>query len=96
MKTPKTRTTRDPSRRRAGAAGLALMADPTPGVSDGANSRPLNDTVAETGPGIPDDAVLEGQVGPGELAEGADAAVERLKQAGWTGEAVDDSEAHPS
>ena len=34
------------------------MADPSQpsGVADGANSRPLDDTVAQTGPGIPDDA----------------------------------------
>ena len=31
------------------------------GISDGTNSRPLNDTVAQTGPGIPDDALLEGE-----------------------------------
>ena len=26
------------------------------GIGDGPNSRPLDDTVAQTGPGIPDDA----------------------------------------
>lgn len=26
------------------------------GISNGPNSRPLDDTVAQTGPGIPDDA----------------------------------------
>ncbi len=31
------------------------------GISNGANSRPLNDTVAQTGPGIPDDALLPGE-----------------------------------
>ena len=27
----------------------------------GTNSRPLNDTIAQTGPGIPDDALLPGE-----------------------------------
>ena len=31
------------------------------GISNGTNSRPLNDTVAQTGPGIPDDALLPGE-----------------------------------
>jgi hypothetical protein len=30
------------------------------GGSDGPNSRPLNDTVAQSGPGIPDDAASDG------------------------------------
>jgi len=30
------------------------------GIDTGANSRPLNDTVAQSGPGIPDDAASEG------------------------------------
>lgn len=34
------------------------MADPAErsGISNGPNSRPLDDTLAQTGPGIPDDA----------------------------------------
>ncbi|HEX8388707.1 MAG TPA: hypothetical protein VF636_06795 [Sphingomonas sp.] len=31
------------------------------GISNGTNSRPLDDTVAQTGPGIPDDALLPGE-----------------------------------
>ncbi|MBW3617278.1 MAG: hypothetical protein KY446_05920 [Proteobacteria bacterium] len=31
------------------------------GISNGTNSRSLNDTVAQTGPGIPDDALLPGE-----------------------------------
>ena len=31
-----------------------------PGISNGTNARPLNDTIAQTGPGIPDDAASEG------------------------------------
>ncbi len=30
------------------------------GTSNGANSRPLDDTLAQTGPGIPDDAASPG------------------------------------
>ncbi len=77
---------------------------PDRGSSTGPNSRPLGDTVGETGPGIPDDAVLEGELGPGELGEGADAMVEALERSGWapvagpdtTPEAEAESEAHPS
>ena len=35
------------------------MADDT--QSNGTNSRPLNDTIAGTGPGIPDDALAPGE-----------------------------------
>ena len=66
------------------------------GISNGPNSRPLDDTVAETGPGIADDAVLEGELAPGDLGADADAQVERLRRSGWTKETVDESEAHPS
>lgn len=46
------------------------------GISNGPNSRPLDDTVAQTGPGIPDDALLEGE----EIAPPIDdAVVERLR-----------------
>jgi hypothetical protein len=30
-------------------------------ISTGPNDRPLNETIAETGPGIPDEALLPGQ-----------------------------------
>ena len=74
------------------------------GISTGPNSRPLDDTVGETGPGIPDDAVMDGELGPGEIGEGADQAVEALERSGWappskadpTSEAEAESEAHPS
>lgn len=78
------------------------MAD-TRGVSTGPNSRPLNDTVGETGPGIPDDAVLDGELAPGEIGAGADEAVEALEKSGWAPSEVDreaeaeaESEAHPT
>ena len=46
------------------------------GISNGSNSRPLDDTVAQTGPGIPDDALLEGE----EIAPAVDdATVERVR-----------------
>ncbi len=74
------------------------------GISTGPNSRPLDDTVGETGPGIPDDAVMDGELGPGEIGDGADQAVEALERSGWapspkadpTAEAEAESEAHPS
>lgn len=31
------------------------------GINTGPNSRPLNDTIAGTGPGIPDDALAPGE-----------------------------------
>ena len=47
------------------------------GISNGTNSRPLDDTVAQTGPGIPDDALLEGE----EIAPAVDdAVVERVRE----------------
>jgi hypothetical protein len=47
------------------------------GISTGTNSRPLNDTVAQTGPGIPDDALLPGE----EVAPPVDdAVVERVRE----------------
>ena len=33
----------------------------TDGINTGPNSRPLNDTIAGTGPGIPDDALAPGE-----------------------------------
>lgn len=70
------------------------------GVSDGVNSRPLDDTLAETGPGLSDDAVLDGELAPGELDEGSDAAVAKLKREGWApadgGSPEEETEAHPS
>jgi hypothetical protein len=47
------------------------------GISTGTNSRPLNRTVAQTGPGIPDDALLPGE----EVAPPVDdAMVERVRE----------------
>ena len=69
------------------------------GISNGPNSRPLNETVAETGPGIPDEAVMAGELDPADLGADADRQVEALREKGWTGERrgdADDSEAHPS
>jgi hypothetical protein len=36
------------------------------GINTGLNSHPLNDTVAGTGPGIADDALMPGEDGPPE------------------------------
>lgn len=38
------------------------MPDTTP-ISNGPNARPLNDTIASTGPGIADDALAPGEEG---------------------------------
>ena len=69
-------------------------------MTDGQNGRPLNDTVAETGPGLSDDAVMEGELAPGELDRGADAALESLRRKGWAPQtaesAEEETEAHPS
>jgi hypothetical protein len=47
------------------------------GISNSMHSRPLNDTVAQTGPGIPDDALLEGE----EIAAPVDdATIERVRE----------------
>jgi hypothetical protein len=47
------------------------------GISNGLNSRPLDDTVAQTGPSIPDDALLEGE----EIEPAIDdAVVERVRE----------------
>ena len=49
----------------------------------GGGGRPLDETLAETGPGLADDAVADGELKPGELDEGSDDAVEKLERAGW-------------
>jgi hypothetical protein len=78
------------------------------GISNGPNGRALNDTVAETGPGFADDAVLEGELRPGDLAAETEAAAERLKRSGWVRDSAaalaaapeddegDETQAHPS
>lgn len=43
----------------------------------GTNARPLNDTVAQTGPGIADDALLPGESPPDPVDEGE---VARVKE----------------
>ena len=64
------------------------------GISNGPNSRPLNETIAETGPGIPDDAVGEGQLGPADIAPEADRTVEALRRKGWTKDGPDQAKDH--
>jgi hypothetical protein len=52
--------------------------DDKPKISTGPNDRPRNETIAGTGPGIPDDALAPGE----ELPEPpSDEAVERAKEA---------------
>ena len=51
------------------------MVDDREKISTGPNDRPLNETIAGTGPGIPDEALAPGE----ELAEGpTDEEVERV------------------
>jgi hypothetical protein len=51
--------------------------DDKPKISNGPNDRPRNETIAGTGPGIPDDALAPGE----ELPEPpSDEEVERAKQ----------------
>ena len=68
------------------------------GMSNGRNSRPLDETIAETGPGVPDDAVAEGQLQPGELGADAEAQAKALKDKGWVDgyDHSNDPEGHPS
>ena len=76
------------------------------GFSAGPNARSLDDTVAETGPGIPDDAVTPGELGPTDLdTDAVDASARALADRGWApadpdaasqDEAEAESEAHPT
>lgn len=53
------------------------MADDREKISNGPNDRPLNETIAGTGPGIPDDALAPGE----ELPEGpSDEDVEKMAE----------------
>ena len=68
-----------------------------PGISNGTNSRPLNDTIAETGPGIADDARADGELQPQDLGADAERQAQALREKGWTGGAsADEPEGHPS
>ena len=53
------------------------MADDREKISNGPNERPVNETVAGTGPGIPDDAATPGQELP---EQPSDKEVERIAQ----------------
>jgi hypothetical protein len=56
----------------------AIMADDREKISTGPNDRPLNETIAGTGPGIPDEALAPGE----ELPEPpSDEEVERAAKA---------------
>jgi len=62
------------------------MAEDREKISNGPNDRPLNETIAGTGPGIPDDALGPGQ----ELPEPpSDEEVERAAEALGVGGAKD-------
>jgi hypothetical protein len=53
------------------------------GISNGPNSRPLDETIAETGPGLSDDAVGPGQMDPEDIDPDVDEQVEALRRKGW-------------
>ena len=46
-----------------------MSAQANPPIGGGTNSRPLNDTVAETGPGVPTDAIGPDQMSVPEQIE---------------------------
>ena len=67
----------------------------------GAGVPDLDDTMAETGPGIPDEAVTPGELGPTDLSlAAAERAAAKLREDGWVGEGAEGAEAetqaHPS
>jgi hypothetical protein len=74
------------------------------GISNGPNSRSSNDTIAETGPGIADDSVIDGEMRPEDMdAADAERLAEALRRKGWGrlvkgagAAAADEVEAHPS
>ena len=71
------------------------------GISNGPNGRALDKNVGETAPGIADDAVTPGELGPTDLdPQAADDAVAKLREEGWMGEseaeAEAETEAHPT
>lgn len=71
------------------------------GISNGTNGRALDENVGETAPGIADDAVMSGELGPAGLdPQAADDAVAKLRKDGWIGEgeaeAQAETEAHPT
>jgi hypothetical protein len=53
-------------------------------VSDGPNARARDENIGETAPGLPDEAVVEGELAPGELGVDAERDAERLRRSGWT------------
>jgi len=59
-------------------SGDSNMADDREKISTGPNERPINETIAGTGPGVPDDALAPGEELPQpptdeEVAEAAEA-----------------------
>ena len=62
------------------------MADEREKISTGPNERPVNETIAGTGPGIPDEAVAPGQEVPEAPSEEEVRRVARNLQAPGIGE----------
>jgi hypothetical protein len=55
----------------------SAMADDREKISNGPNERPINETIAGTGPGIPDDALTPGEDLP---EQPSDEEVERIAE----------------
>lgn len=68
------------------------------GISNGPNSRPLDDTVATTGPGLPDDALAQGEGLDDAMPGGQETGSPDQLRKRVFGEdtAEDEPEAHPS
>lgn len=56
------------------------MADDREKISTGPNEEPINETIAGTGPGIPDDALAPGEEIDEVLAMPSDEEVERIAE----------------
>ena len=61
------------------------MAGQFHGISNGPNARPLDETLAETGPGVPDEARTDRELPLEELGEGAEGQAKALRRRGWSG-----------
>ena len=73
------------------------MAEGERGIGNGPNSHSLDDTVATTGPGIPDDALAAGESLEDALPVPDDASPEQLRERVFgDGADPEEPEAHPS
>jgi hypothetical protein len=60
------------------------------GISNGPNSRPLDESLAETGRGIPDEAVADRELRPEDVQEPEiEGRTEALRRSGWARRGVE-------